>query len=83
MPVATSHLSASDYLLAAAAVGGAIGLAALGLFGADAVQRVAVRRVRAVTSEFRAFRDLHSGHVGDYVAWWTAGAAALGAACCC
>jgi hypothetical protein len=24
---------------------------------------------------------LHSGHVGDYVAWWTAGAALLGATC--
>jgi hypothetical protein len=25
-------------------------------------------------------RHLHSGHIGDYIAWWTAGAAALGGA---
>jgi hypothetical protein len=26
----------------------------------------------------RALRGLHSGHVGDYITWWSAGAAALG-----
>jgi hypothetical protein len=25
-----------------------------------------------------ALRRLHSGHIGDYIAWWTAGAALLG-----
>jgi hypothetical protein len=28
-----------------------------------------------------AVRHLHSGHVGDYIALWTTGAAALGGAC--
>jgi hypothetical protein len=26
-------------------------------------------------------RGLHSGHIGDYIAWWTTGAGLLGAAC--
>jgi hypothetical protein len=26
-------------------------------------------------------RGLHSGHIGDYIAWWTAGAGLLGAVC--
>jgi hypothetical protein len=25
-------------------------------------------------------RELHSGHIGDYIAWWTAGAALFGGA---
>jgi hypothetical protein len=25
-------------------------------------------------------RELHSGHIGDYIAWWTTGAALLGGA---
>ena len=29
----------------------------------------------------RAFRELHSGRVGDYLAWTAAGTAALAAAC--
>jgi hypothetical protein len=28
-----------------------------------------------------ALRRLHSGHIGDYVARWATGAAALGGAC--
>jgi multicomponent Na+:H+ antiporter subunit D len=29
----------------------------------------------------RRVRHLHSGHIGDYIAWWTTGAAAFGAVC--
>ncbi len=25
--------------------------------------------------------SLHSGHIGDYIAWWTTGAGLLGGAC--
>ena len=28
-----------------------------------------------------ALRGLHSGHIGDYIAWWTTGAGLLGGAC--
>ena len=50
---------------------GAVGLALLSLFGGlGALRRRPVLRLKA----------LHSGIVGDYVAWLTAGVAALGAA---
>ena len=60
---------------------GAVPLAAAALFlpvrrrGGDqgAVERVGTRTVGRL-------RTLHSGHVGDYVAWLVAGAAAFGAA---
>jgi hypothetical protein len=29
----------------------------------------------------RKLRHLHSGEIGDYIAWWTAGASVLGAVC--
>jgi hypothetical protein len=31
-----------------------------------------------VTAAVGGLRELHSGHIGDYIAWWTAGAALLG-----
>ncbi|ATB29666.1 complex I subunit 5 family protein [Melittangium boletus] len=33
---------------------------------------------RVLRAALAPLRDAHSGHVGDYVAWWVAGAAALG-----
>jgi hypothetical protein len=29
----------------------------------------------------RSLRHLHSGEIGDYIAWWTVGASLLGAVC--
>jgi hypothetical protein len=26
-------------------------------------------------------RQLHNGHIGDYIAWWTAGASLIGGTC--
>jgi hypothetical protein len=34
--------------------------------------------LRPVLVGVNRLRALHSGHIGDYIAWWTAGAAALG-----
>ena len=79
-PVPPSHVETFDYLYAAAASLGALGVAALTLFGAplrDALPRVRGPPRRALT----ALRQLHSGHIGDYIAWWTAAAAMLGGAC--
>jgi multicomponent Na+:H+ antiporter subunit D len=81
-PVApVTHVSLFDVLLGLATVLGAVGAAGLGLFGRplreglpDAIaspSRGAVRRVR----------DLHSGHIGDYIAWWSAGASVIGGVC--
>jgi len=79
-PAATSHVEGFDYLYAAGATAGALGLAALTLFGAPLLQRLPAMPVRASTAALGVLRELHSGHIGDYIAWWTAGTAALGGA---
>ncbi len=78
---APSHVSVLDVGTALLGIAGAVGAAAVGLFGRPlrealpsaigAPARMAVRRLRA----------LHSGHIGDYIAWWSAGASVLGAVC--
>jgi multicomponent Na+:H+ antiporter subunit D len=80
-PVHPSHASGLDVMYSLLGTGGAVGLAALGLFGRPLRQRVPARVGEPSRSAMRALRRLHSGHSGDYVAWWTAGAATLGAAC--
>ncbi|HEX4107613.1 MAG TPA: proton-conducting transporter membrane subunit [Solirubrobacteraceae bacterium] len=73
--------SGSAVLAGVLSVVGAVAVAALGLFGRSlpqALPRAARERSRTA---LRAVRHLHSGHIGDYIAWWTAGAAAVGATC--
>jgi hypothetical protein len=70
-----------DVLTAIAGVLGAVGVATLGLFGRPLREglpeyvRVPARRALV------GLRLLHSGHIGDYIAWWTAGASILGGVC--
>jgi multicomponent Na+:H+ antiporter subunit D len=59
----------SSYLYGAGATVGAIAVAAAG------VRRVGTARLHPA---FAGVRALHSGHVGDYVAWLTAGVAVIG-----
>jgi multicomponent Na+:H+ antiporter subunit D len=81
-PVAApSHVSADDVVYGLLATAGAFAAAAVGLFGRP-LRQVVPRVVGAPA--FRAvrfLRELHSGHIGDYIAWWTAGASLLGATC--
>ena len=55
--------------------------------GAHAVRRLPLRRrlprgfEEPPRAALTALRRLHSGHIGDYIAWWTAAAAMLGGAC--
>jgi len=76
----TSHVEGYDYLYAAGAAIGAVALAGLGLFGRPLRERMPAGVMRPLAAGFGAFRALHSGHIGDYIAWWTAGAAVLGGA---
>jgi len=80
VPVATSHVEAFDYLYAAGATVGALALAALTLFGYRLLPRTPSAVLGPPRTALAALRRLHSGHIGDYIAWWTAGAAALGGA---
>jgi multicomponent Na+:H+ antiporter subunit D len=77
-PAATSHVVGYDYLYGAGAVAGAVALAAAALFGAPLRERFPAGVVRPLVAAVGGLRDLHSGHIGDYIAWWTAGAALLG-----
>ncbi|HEX4282311.1 MAG TPA: hypothetical protein VHZ27_16200, partial [Solirubrobacteraceae bacterium] len=79
-PASTSHIETFDYLYAAGGTIGAIGLAALTLFGYPLLRRVPKAVLGPPRTALTALRRLHSGHIGDYIAWWTAGAAALGGA---
>jgi multicomponent Na+:H+ antiporter subunit D len=80
MPVATSHVETYDYLYGAGAVAGAVLIAAVALFGYPLRHRVPNLVVRSVLTAVGGLRQLHSGHIGDYIAWWTAGAAVFGGA---
>jgi multicomponent Na+:H+ antiporter subunit D len=79
--VTTSHTEAKDVVYAVLAVGSAIAVAALGLFGRPVRESLpsAIRMpARAIV---RQVRCVHSGHIGDYIAWWSAGASLLGGVC--
>ncbi len=77
-PAATSHVEGFDYAYGAAAAAGALAVAALSLFGGRLLALVPKPVLRPVLVGVNGLRALHSGHIGDYIAWWTAGAAALG-----
>jgi multicomponent Na+:H+ antiporter subunit D len=79
-PASTSHVAAYDYAYAGGATLGALALAGLGLFGRPLRAHLPDALLRPVVVAVGGLRGLHSGHVGDYIAWWTAGAAALGGA---
>jgi multicomponent Na+:H+ antiporter subunit D len=79
-PTATTHVETYDYLYAAGGTVGALGLAALTLFGGPLLERIPAAVLRPPRVALSTLRGLHSGHIGDYIAWWTAAAAALGGA---
>lgn len=74
----TSHVEGFDYAYGAAAAVGAVAVAALSLFGERLRSLLPKPMLRPVLVGVNGLRALHSGHIGDYIAWWTAGAAALG-----
>jgi multicomponent Na+:H+ antiporter subunit D len=79
--VASSHTDAIDVLYALLALGGALGTAALGLFGAPLRASLPSAVGGPARTALLGLRQLHSGEIGDYIAWWTAGASVLGGVC--
>ena len=69
---------ASAYLYSAMTLIGAVAVAALGLFGNRIQGSLARGLTRAGDAVVAPLRALHSGHIGDYVAWLVAGVALLG-----
>lgn len=79
--VKPSHISLDDVVYSVASVLTGVGLAAFGLFGRGLRTRIPSALTGPWLRALHALRDLHDGHVGDYVAWWTAGTTVLGAIC--
>jgi multicomponent Na+:H+ antiporter subunit D len=76
--VKTSHIVGFDYWYGGSAAVGAIAVATLALFGGSLRTRLPRWFETPVREGMSALRNLHSGHIGDYIAWWTTGAAILG-----
>ena len=76
-----SHVSAADYGYGAASVVGALITATLGLFGRPLRAGLPRAVSSPVTAAAEVLHGLHSGHIGDYITWWTAGVSVVGGVC--
>lgn len=76
-----SHVSAEDYGYSGSSVVAALLIAMIGLFGRPLRRRLPGRLLQPWLAALHGLRTLHSGHIGDYIAWWTTGATLIGAAC--
>ncbi len=79
-PVQHSHIEAFDYLYAGGGTVGAVAIAGLTLFAPTLYRRLPQSLIGPLRTSLTVLRELHSGHIGDYIAWWTAAAALLGGA---
>jgi multicomponent Na+:H+ antiporter subunit D len=77
-PAHPSPLESYDFIYGAGAALGAVALAALALFGRPLRRRIPAVVLDPASVALMRFRRLHSGHIGDYITWWTVGAALLG-----
>jgi multicomponent Na+:H+ antiporter subunit D len=68
-----------DYLWASLSLALAFALAAVSLFGASLIDSLPSGLRHAGDRAQGALQAIHSGHVGDYIAWMTAGAGVLAA----
>ncbi len=80
LPVSHSHVETFDYLYGAGGTLGALAVAGLTLFAPTVHRRLPPAVIGPPRAALTGLRELHSGHIGDYIAWWTAGAALLGGA---
>jgi len=72
-------LELRDWLIALLSLGGAVALASVALVRGPLGYVVSGRAGAGVRRGLVVMRGLHSGHVGDYVAWVVLGTVALGA----
>jgi hypothetical protein len=80
LPVEHSHLEPFDYLYAGGGTVGAVAIAGLTLFAPTLHRRLPQTLIGPLRAALTTLRELHSGHIGDYIAWWTTAAALLGGA---
>ncbi|HEY0515522.1 MAG TPA: complex I subunit 5 family protein [Solirubrobacteraceae bacterium] len=79
--ITPSKVSLDDVIYGLCSTFGALAVAAVGLFGRPLREALPRRAVEPALAAVHGVRRLHSGHIGDYIAWWTAGAGVLGGAC--
>jgi multicomponent Na+:H+ antiporter subunit D len=79
-PVTHSHVETFDYLYSAAGTVGALAIAGVTLFAPTLHRRLPKTIIGPIRTSLTTLRELHSGHIGDYIAWWTTAAAMLGGA---
>jgi multicomponent Na+:H+ antiporter subunit D len=79
--VTVEHVKAIDLLVGLLTLAGAVGIAAVGLFGRPLRAALPEPLARRAGGAVRVVRFAHSGHIGDYIAWWSAGTGLLGMAC--
>jgi multicomponent Na+:H+ antiporter subunit D len=79
--LAPDHVPLVDVLTGLAGFAGALAAAAFGLFGRPVLASLPRLITAPSTRAVHSLRMLHSGHIGDYIAWWTAGAGVLGGVC--
>jgi multicomponent Na+:H+ antiporter subunit D len=76
-----SHVSGQDYLYGAASVVGALVAAGVGLFGRPLRESLPAVIRNPNRGAVAVLRGLHDGHIGDYIAWWSAGVSLIGGVC--
>jgi hypothetical protein len=79
--VPPSHISGQDYGYGAISVVGALLAAGVGLFGRPVRESLPVAISRPSAGAVAVLRNLHDGHIGDYIAWWSAGVSVVGGVC--
>ncbi len=80
-PATAHHVVGLDVVYGLIGVLGAVAIAALGLFGRPLREALPGRVHAPGRGALLTLRHLHSGQIGDYIAWWTAGTAVLGGVC--
>jgi hypothetical protein len=76
-----AQIEGPDVVYALLGIAGALGAAALGLYGRPLRESLPAPVREPTRAALRRLRHLHSGEIGDYIAWWTVGASLLGAVC--
>jgi multicomponent Na+:H+ antiporter subunit D len=76
-----SHISADDYFYGAASTLGALLIGSLGLFSQPLRGRLPGLIDGPAKSAAAILHRIHSGHIGDYISWWTAGVSVVGGVC--
>jgi multicomponent Na+:H+ antiporter subunit D len=79
--LAPEHISGADYAYSVVSVLGAVAFAGLGLFGRSLRRSLPALLDARAAAASRLLHTVHSGHIGDYIAWWSAGVSLVGGVC--